>query len=128
MLECYRSEVDESIGTRGQYLIAVMGKCASVVLLLALCWVVAPADPPGEMDMDTDVCAMTEVLVAMKKLLMLLSTEIRDLREQVKNSCQSSGTTSAKATTSPSTVVEPLGTQGAFRHTLLLSSKTYSFQ
>ena len=97
-----------------------MWKCASVALLLALCSAGAIAESPlVEVDMDTDVCAMTDVLVAMNKLLVLLSTEIRDLRDQVKNSCHSSGTTCTNATTtattaSPSTVVEAVETQGKY--------------
>lgn len=68
------------------YLVAAMWRNAPVVVLLALCWA-APAHP-AQMGEEPDICAMTEVLVAMKKLLLLLSTEIRDLRQQVKTSCQ----------------------------------------
>ncbi|KAG0719187.1 Low affinity immunoglobulin epsilon Fc receptor [Chionoecetes opilio] len=87
--------------------VAAMGKCAPVaLLLLALCWGAASDETPAEMDKDLDVCAMTDVLVAMKKLLILLSTEVRDLRAQVKNSCQASGTPDATATACPATAVE----------------------
>lgn len=86
-------------------------RCARVVLLVALCWGVASAEPAAEDPADADMCAMTEVLVAMKKLLLLLSTEVRDLRDQVKKSCQASGTTAPNTTVSPITVTEPIEKQ-----------------
>ncbi|KAK3879973.1 hypothetical protein Pcinc_015500 [Petrolisthes cinctipes] len=45
---------------------------------------------------DQDICAMTEVLTAMKELLVMLSSEIRDLRKQVGVNCMS-----VNATTPP---------------------------
>lgn len=85
---------------------------APVVMVLALCWT-APAST-ANMGEEPDICAMTDVLVAMKKLLVLLSTEIRDLRQQVKTSCQAGD--GAKANdTSPATIPESLDGDGNLR-------------
>ena len=93
--------------------LVAMLQCAKVVLLVALCWGVASAEPEADEDVpDTNECAVTEVLVAMKKLLLLLSTEVRDLREQVKNSCQASGAAAPSATVRPITVTELVEKQG----------------
>lgn len=78
---------------------------APVVMVLALCWA-APAST-AEMGEEPDICAMTDVLVAMKQLLVLLSTEIRDLRQQVKTSCQA-GDGAVGNDTSPATTAESL--------------------
>lgn len=59
-----------------------------MVVLVVLCFA-SPSHSEQTGD-EMDICAMTEVLVAMKKLLTLLSTEISDLRQQVKTSCQPS--------------------------------------
>lgn len=85
---------------------------APVVMVLALCWTVPTST--AEMGAEPDICAMTDVLVAMKKLLVLLSTEIRDLRQQVKTSCQAGDGAEAKDT-SPDTSTETLDGDGKFK-------------
>lgn len=56
-----------------------------VVSLIMACTVVAADCDAGE---DNSICAMTEVLVVMKTLLVTFNDEIRDLRKQVRDSCQ----------------------------------------
>lgn len=73
------------------YLVGAMWKTAPVVVLLALCWAATPVQP-AEMGEEPDICTLTETLMAMKEVIFSLTSEISDLRLQVKASCQASDT------------------------------------
>ncbi|XP_071541256.1 uncharacterized protein [Panulirus ornatus] len=61
-----------------------------VTIFLLLCWAIVDTGPVmAESSSDKNICAMTDVLVAMKELMIMLSSEIRDLKRQVHDSCQS---------------------------------------
>lgn len=60
-----------------------------LVLLLVLLTGTRAQDDSTSTDDSQDICAMTEVLKAMRDLLVMLSGEIKDLREQVGLNCMS---------------------------------------